>query len=58
MKREELIGREVTLNGEPAVISGRHLRFAMVRQIRTGLGAEWSWTAAARIVEEGGQFRT
>lgn len=51
--------RDIRLNGEPARIRrGYHDRFAMVEQIKTGLGCEWSWEAAERIAQAGGNFRS
>ena len=50
--------RDITLNGLPARISRRYERFAYVEQIESGLGAEWSWEAAERIAQAGGDFRT
>lgn len=47
----------MTIDGEPATISGAFLRFASVRR-RDGKGGDvtYSWEAAARIVARGGQF--
>jgi hypothetical protein len=47
----------VTLDGEPATISGAQLRFAMVRS-RSGKSAEFAWPTVARVVHKsGGAFR-
>lgn len=56
--RSTLIWAEVTLNGEPARIVGRKHRFATVVQSTTGLSAQWSWEAAKRIVQRGGEFQS
>lgn len=48
--------RDITLNGLPARISRRFERFAFVEQCESGLGCEWSWEAAERIVAAGGHF--
>ena len=57
-RRYELIAADVTLNGEPAVISGVFMRFATVRQRRSGLSAEWAWSTVERVVSNGGAFRS
>lgn len=47
----------ITLNGEPAFISGYKHRFPLVIQKKTGLGCEFSWDAIRRVCEEkGGAF--
>jgi hypothetical protein len=58
MTHQELCAAEVTLNGNPAIISGHRLSFAKVTDLTTGLSAEWSWTAVRRIVANGGAFTT
>lgn len=50
--------RDITLNGEPASISGIRNQFATVTQRTSGLSAEWSWEAAARICERDGAFKS
>lgn len=55
-ERTELIWAPVTLNGEPARIVGRKHRFATVVATATGIHFEWSWDAARRIVDNGGEF--
>jgi uncharacterized membrane protein YjfL (UPF0719 family) len=57
-QRRELCSADVTLNGEPAVISGYSLPFAHVTQLRTGLSAEWAWATVALVVSRGGDFRS
>lgn len=57
-QRRELCAAKVTLNGQPATISGAMRDFAVVRDIKTGLGAEWAWVTVARIVANGGRFRS
>lgn len=57
-RKRDLCNRRVRLNGLPARISRRYERFAFVEQLATGLGCEWSWNAAQRIVEAGGDFRS
>ena len=56
--RHELCQHKVTLDGVPAVIGGVSNRFAKVTQLPHGLSAEWSWEAVARIVANGGNFRS
>lgn len=48
--------RDITLNGQPASISGIREPFARVTQRKGGLSAEWSWEAAARICDRDGAF--
>jgi hypothetical protein len=57
-QRRELCAATVTLDGQPAWIGGASLDFAIVRQIKTGLGAEWAWPTVARIVANGGAFKS
>jgi hypothetical protein len=56
--RYALCDASITLDGEPARISGAACDFAMVRLVRNGLGCEWAWETAARIVANGGDFRS
>lgn len=53
-----LAAQPVTLDGQPAQIAGIGERFATVRQVPSGLGAEWSWDAVARVVSNGGSFQS
>jgi hypothetical protein len=59
-EREALMATPVTLNGRPALISGRLAPFAMVRTNdgeRAYVG-EWSWHAVRHVIEtNGGAFR-
>lgn len=48
---------DCTLNGQLAVISWGE-DFALVRQLGTCLGCEWSTAAAKRIMENGGHFKS
>ena len=57
-ERIALVHTPVTLNGQPARICGARNRFASVIDSKTGLGAEWAWETAARIVKNGGNFAT
>ena len=57
-ERQALCAAEVTLNGERAKVSGAQRAFARVTQIASGLSAEWSWGAVARVVAAGGGFRS
>jgi hypothetical protein len=54
-----LCATSVTLNGEPARITGAGQPFARVVQTRTGLGAEWAWVTVAHVVaNHGGRFQS
>lgn len=55
--RRALCEAKVTLNGKRAKIMGARKQFATVAQFDTGLSAEWSWEAVARIVANGGNFK-
>lgn len=57
-QRYELADTPVTLNGEPAQIAGVKLPFARVRNLETGVSREWAWETVARIVANGGDFRS
>lgn len=57
-KRMGLTEAKVTLNGEPAKVSGVYNRFATVTQLKTRLSAEWSWEAVERVVAKGGDFKS
>lgn len=59
-EREEMMAKPVTLNGRPALISGRLSPFAMVRTNdgeRAYVG-EWAWATVRHVIESnGGAFR-
>lgn len=57
-QRQTLCAAQVTLNGQPARVSGALRDFARVTDTRTGLSAEWSWAAVARVVAKGGAFQS
>ena len=56
-RRRELAAAEVTLNGEPATISGVLNDFATVWQIPNGMKAEFAWQTVEHIINNGGNFR-
>lgn len=53
--KQVLTAAAVTLNGEPAYVSGIHNEYASVTQ-HTGLSVEFAWPTVARIVAAGGHF--
>jgi hypothetical protein len=62
-RRQELLdspeARTVTLNNEPAYISGIYDDFATIRQRRSGLGCEWSWVTVEHVLLNcGGAFKS
>ncbi len=58
-RREQLCQQQgITLNGNPARISGSQLDFAVVRETASGLGCEWAWETVALIVSRGGAFES
>jgi len=56
-KKSILVAARVTLNGRPAVIAGKSLKFANVCTLCGTLRAEYSWEACERIVLAGGNFK-
>lgn len=61
LTREEktlLTEAHVTVDGHKARIAGTHLEFAVVHNLETGASHEWSWTTVARIVANGGAFKS
>lgn len=57
--RESLCHARVTLNGQPARITGYGLDFAKVTDRATGLSAEWSWETVLHVVtNRNGAFRS
>jgi hypothetical protein len=57
-ERQALCSERVTLDGKPAVIGGYRSAFASVTQLRTGTSFEWAWPTVARIVANGGAFKS
>ena len=52
-------GLPVTLNGQPAKITGFKNKFATVATLNpNGPAFEWSWETIARIVRAGGNFKS
>ena len=56
--RSKLCQTVVTLNDRPARITGSMHDFATVRDVETGLSAEWAWPTVALVVSRGGAFRS
>ena len=55
----DLVNAEVTLDGKRAKISGAKSKFATVWQFdNSAISAQWSWEAVARVVANGGKFKT
>jgi hypothetical protein len=52
-EREDLMTKPVTLNGRPAIISGRLSPFAVVRTNDGDRGyvGEWSWHSVRHVIE-------
>jgi hypothetical protein len=55
-ERQALCAAKVTLDGQPAKVSGFRNEYAKVSIIKSGLSAEWAWETVARIVAKGGRF--
>ena len=56
--REQFRGMLVTLDGQPAGISGFKNNFATVFQLEGSLSLEFSWLTVSRVVSRGGKFRS
>ena len=48
----------ITLDGQKAKITGYRNEFASVVMVSTGYRIEFAWETAARIVANGGAFRS
>lgn len=49
----------VTLDGEPAIIAGMFLNYALVRRADgKGGNVEYSWPAVSRVMAKGGHFKS
>lgn len=58
-RRVELVNERVTLNDQPARISGIKNNFATVTQLGSGLGCEWAWGTVDHIVSNrDGKFKS
>lgn len=57
-RRTELCATRVTLDGKPAVISARLMRFAKVSQLNSSLSCEFAWETVDRVVLKGGNFKS
>lgn len=55
-RRELCQAQGITLDGEPARISGALHQFALVRRLDNGLGCEWAWETVDRIAATTGRF--
>lgn len=49
-EKREFCAHRVTLNGEPAQIVGAASEYATIRDVRTGLSAQWSWDSVAFVL--------
>jgi hypothetical protein len=56
--KRELCAAEVTLNGRRPRITGARNAFAMVVTLPDGPGCEYAWSTVARIVADGGAFKS
>jgi len=52
------VGHECTLDGKPAVIAGRQLDAGVVANYPNGGRVEFAWPTIARIMANGGEFRS
>jgi hypothetical protein len=57
-QRYDLIAAVVTLDGKPAKISGALQPFATVALLPSGTATEFAWITVARIVANGGAFKS
>lgn len=58
LERLALCAAHITLNGKPAAISGARCDFATVTELPNGARYEWAWPTVARIVANGGTFKS
>lgn len=52
------VGADCTLDGKPATISGHSLDFGWVCQLPHGIRAEYAWPTIARVMFDGGRFKS
>lgn len=57
-RRRELCAERVTLNGRPAIVGGVRKDHATVTALDNGESYAWAWPTVARIVGNGGAFRS
>lgn len=59
-RRRNLCDQPCTLDGEPSRITGARLRCGVVRALNKpdSEGYLYSWPCIARIMEQGGRFKT
>lgn len=56
--RYALCDTPVTLDGKPAKIAGAKRDFATIRTLPDGASYEWAWETVARVVANGGAFKS
>jgi hypothetical protein len=49
-RKRELMAREITINGERAVITGIHEQFPRVESLRGAISAEFAWPTIERVI--------
>ena len=52
------VGDECTIDGKPATVTGRQLDFGIVAELPHGLRVEFAWPTIARIMDNGGRFKS
>lgn len=52
------VGADCTLDDKPATIAGLRLDFGWVCQVPNGLRVEYAWPTIARVMFNGGRFRS
>lgn len=52
------VGERCTLDGRPAEVIGRRLRFGLVAEYPRGRMVEFAWSTIARVMRAGGAFRS
>ncbi len=59
MTLAEMCATPVTLNGLPARVTRTGDGFAMITQVQSGLGAEWSWGTVRHVIQfKNGEFKS
>lgn len=52
------VGMDCTLDGKQATIIGRRLEAGIVAELPHGLRVEFAWPTIARVMAQGGEFKS
>ena len=56
-EKDTAVNTSVTLNGKPAVIRGRKLKFPKVCELNSPLAVEYAWETVLHVINNGGHFK-